>query len=152
MAADMTSRVVMVSGAWTSAKQRQIQLQLLLPCWMSSSRTEWAGETGHCAALLFGLGACVPGVVQKTGSTGYLVPRVPQESTEEARDEEKVWSTCGRWNPRETRMAFVPKWVFRGCIFQADPSVLCDGVMQAWCLFVSGSANGGLIYETSQCF
>lgn len=102
-------------------------------------------------ALLCGFSALCTGCSTKS-ARGYLVPRVPQESSKEARDEGKVWLTCGRWNPRETRMAFVPKWIFRGCISRADPSVLCDGVMQAWCFFVFRSANGGLICETSRCF
>lgn len=42
---------------------------------------------------------------------------------------------------------------FSGAAYLKQTQVsLCDGVMQAWCLFVSGSANGGLICETSQCF
>lgn len=62
------------------------------------------------------------------------------------RGEKYDWHMAGGIHARRER------YPSRTCISRADPSVLYEGVMQAWCLFVSGSANGGSICETSPVF
>lgn len=127
-------------------------------CWSSSSRHGHRGSSngrsscdcflhadfhedrnGTVPLYLCGFSACTPDCSTKT-ACGYLVSRMAQELSKEARDEAKVWLTCGKWNPRETRMAFVPKWIFRGCISRADPKCLVrrgHASVVYFCLWVS---------------
>lgn len=99
------------------------------------------GVRWHCAVLLFGVVACASEVVQKTDLSRAQVPRMPQGvRPRKPGMREKYGRHVAGGNPRETRMAFVPTWVFRGCISQADPSCLVrrgHASVVSFCLWVS---------------